>query len=397
MLYFAHQIKASDRVLEVMRKRGVSLLAGETRTGKTRVAIRVAELSKAKHVLVLTKKAAIAGWTSELEAVKPKTRFTVTNYEQAAKLADDFDLLVLDESHNLGRPGKPSKRFKIIRTLAYKKPLLCLSGTPMVETKLSIYYQFALPQYSPFKTFKSFYRFFDEYGLPSRIRVNGYFVEQYVKAKPELLAVIEPYIITLTQDKAGIAHKAIDKVHEIELLPATIALLEQIKTDKVATIAGVEYGFDSDMGERAALHQLEAGAVKLGNKFIMLPNTELVDYIRKEFGDKPSVAVMCHYHSTREKIKQHLPNVQIYSSNAHAEGVDLSHYEHFIIANSAYSGAKFVQRRDRIVNINRTSKAVVHHLVAKKQLSAAVYAAVCKKHDFNLELYRHYARTATTV
>ena len=61
MSYLPHQITTSDKALAVLRQRGVCLIAGLPRTGKTRTAIRVAELSKAEMILVVTKKAAIEG------------------------------------------------------------------------------------------------------------------------------------------------------------------------------------------------------------------------------------------------------------------------------------------------------------------------------------------------
>lgn len=388
MSYLPHQITASDKVLAVLRQRGLCLLAGETRTGKTRSAIRVAELSKCERILVLTKKQAIPGWRSELAAVQPVKRYTVANYEQCHKLSGDYDLLILDESHNFGNRGKPTQRFKAVRAIAYKLPLLCLSGTPSVESLLSFYYQFGVSRFSPFQH-RSFYEFFREYGLPDQMRLHGRFVETYKKAnKDKLFPIVQPYMVKLTQDQAGITHKAQDKVHRIPLSVGTTALLAALKEDKVATVAGRTIALDTEAKERAYLHQIESGAVKIDEQLVMLPNTEFVDYIRATWGDSPDVAVMCHYQATVKKVRQHLPNVHVYSSDGHAEGVNLSHYKHFVILNTGYSGAKHIQRRDRIVNIKRTTEAVVHILVAAGQLSEAVYKAVSKKHDFNLQMYR---------
>lgn len=388
MTYLPHQVATADKVLAVLKKRGVCLLAGETRTGKTRTAIRALELSGAENILVLTKKQAISGWESELAAVQPTKRYTVVNYEQAHKLVPEYHVVVLDESHNFGNRGKPTQRFKAVRALAYHVPLLCLSGTPSVESLLSYYYQFGVSQYSPFNKYPNFYHFFNVWGVPSFIRLHGRQVETYSKAKPALLDVVKPYIVPLTQQQAGIVHTAQDVVHEVELHPQTLTWLATLKEDKVATIAGHDIVLDTDAKERVVLHQIESGAVKLNNTLEMLPNTEMVDYIKATWGDSPDIAIMCHYHATREKVAQHLPHCHVYSSDGHAEGVNLSHYAHFIILNSGYSGAKFVQRRDRIVNLKRDTPAIVHHIVAKGQLSAAVYKVVSKKHDFNLSLYR---------
>lgn len=387
MSYLPHQVEASDKVYAVLKEYGLCLLAGETRTGKTRTAIRTAELTKCQRILVLTKKQAIPGWLSELEAVKTTKNYTVTNYEQARKLKPEYDFVILDESHNFASRGKPTQRYLAVKALGYSTPLLCLSGTPSVESLLGFYYQFGVTQYTPFKH-KTFYDFFRQYGQQHLIKLHGRWVETYSKAKPELMDAVLPYIVKLTQDQAGIKYKAQDIVHRVQLLPETLALIAKLKEDKVGTLAGQVVAFESDALERVTLHQIESGAVKIEDKLYELPNNEMVDYIRDNFGDDPSIAVMCHFHATRMKVEKHLPNVHIYSSDGHAEGVNLSHYKHFIILNSGYSGAKFIQRRDRIVNLKRTTEAKVHHIIANGQLSEHVYKAVSQKHNFNLAMYR---------
>lgn len=386
--YLPHQVAASDKVLSVLRQKGLCLLAGETRTGKTRSAIRVAELSKARAILVLTKKQAIPGWESELAAVNPTKDYTVINYEQVHKQSARFDLVILDESHNFGNRGKPTRRFTQARQLTQELPMLCLSGTPSVESLLGFYYQFGLTKFSPFNSCKNFYDFFRKYGVPSPKRMHGRWVETYSKANDNLFPVVQPYIVKLTQAQAGITHTAQDKLHRVKLSASTQQLIQTVKEDGVVTVAGREIAMESEAKERAFLHQLESGAVKDNDELLELPNTEMIDYIRDTWGDHDGIAIMCHYHATRMKVQKLLPNCHVYSSDGHAEGVNLSHYKHFIILNSGYSGAKFIQRRDRIVNINRKTQAIVHHIVAKGQLSEAVYKAVSQKRDFNLAMYR---------
>ena len=104
---------------------------------------------------------------------------------------------------------------------------------------------------------------------------------------------------------------------------------------------------------------------------------------------------MAHFRSTREKLRQHFPKATIYSSVAHAEGVDLSGCDHLVIVNTCYSGAKHIQRRDRVVNLNRKTEAVVHHIVCEGGISPVVYNAVSRKHDFNLKMYRELRNEGT--
>jgi hypothetical protein len=124
----------------------------------------------------------------------------------------------------------------------------------------------------------------------------------------------------------------------------------------------------------------------------MQPNQEIIDYCMHHFGDNPDVAYFTHWRSTREKFAGHFKQAQLFSSIAHAEGVDMSHMKHMVIVNTAYSGAKFAQLRERVVNMNRTTKALVHHIVTNGGVSKAVYNAVSAKKDFNLAAFRRARR-----
>lgn len=55
---------------------------------------------------------------------------------------------------------------------------------------------------------------------------------------------------------------------------------------------------------------------------------------------------------------------------------------------SGYSGAKFIQRRDRIVNIKGSNTTIVNHILVKGAISEQVYKQVSKKEDFNNSTYQ---------
>ena len=381
-----HQIAAGEQLVAVLKQHGVVYLQGEPRVGKTRTVFYAVNKLPVQRVLFITKKNAIPGIESEAKVCTK--HLTITNYEQAHNFhPNDHDLVVVDEAHNIGRVGKPSLRFKKLRALAWEKPVILLSGTPFVESPGSAFYQFGITKYTPLK-FKTFYDFFRTHGIPSPSFFHGRQIEQYKKYQPTLLPSLEPYVVRLTQAEAGITALAQDVLHSFKLSQDTLDLIEHVKVGGVIKVQGQTLAFESDMAIRTAIHQIEAGALLHEGKIFLFDNTEMVDYVRQHFGDAPDVAVMSHFRSTRAKVAAHLPNVHVYSSDGHAEGVNLSHYKHFVILNTGYSGAKHIQRRDRGTLMGLTEERQVHHLVAKGQLSEKVYAAVSKKHDFNLALFK---------
>ena len=119
-----------------------------------------------------------------------------------------------------------------------------------------------------------------------------------------------------------------------------------------------------------------------------LPNCEVMAYLKRKFKDSEKVGFMAHYRSTRQKLANYFKHAQVFSSNAHAEGVDLSHLDHFVIVNSDFSGAKFIQRRERCTNINRQTPVIVHHITTDYGISKSVYDTLITKKDFTLSLYR---------
>lgn len=396
---YDYQLEFADKCWPILKERGYVYLAGKPRSGKTLTAILIAEKSDSiRNVLVLTKKAAISGWHKFIHPGL-KHKYFVTNYEQVGTFKcgmyklklkpEDFDLVIIDESHNLGVVGKPTNRIKVIRKLCYNMPHIHLSGTAIVESPNSIFHQMCISKYNPFR-YNNFYEFFSVYGVPYYIKIAGVDRAQYDKHKPELLAEINKFTVYMTQEDAGISSdvQAVDIVHYITLNDETKALYNTLQRDQIIPIGGRELVCDSIMKLRTSLHMMESGVAKIGNDYIDLGNREKINYVLEKFGDKKDVGIMAHFIGERNILEGIFTKAKIYSSNAHSEGVDLSHLKSFIIFSSDYSGSKFIQRRERIINTEGSNTLEVHHLLVRKAISDQVYRRVSKKQDFNNQTYK---------
>lgn len=388
-----HQIEKAKECLEVINKLGIVYLQGSPRAGKTLTSILVAEqLEDVKRVLVLTKKNAISGFKKFISD-DLKCSYHITNYEQAKKLnKDDYDFIILDESHSLGAFPKPSLRTKAIRELAYDKRVILLSGTAIVESPSGIYHQCFITKYNPFD-FKNFYAFHREWGIPASQFIAGRELKLYNKTKPKLIEEINKFSVFLTQKDAGINLQATDELHYIDLDDRTKKMYNHLQKNKIIKFYDVnneviELICDSTMKLRTSLHSLEGGTVKMNDKYYEVGNLEKIEYIKKHFGDTADISIMSHFVHERELLKKHFKNAVIYSSNANAEGVCLAHSKHFIIYSSDYSGAKHIQRRERIININGSNTLKVIFLLVKSAISQQVYAATSKKLDFNNAMFK---------
>lgn len=385
-----HQVEFSQKLYDKLKEYGFVYLAGKPRSGKTLTAILACEKcnNNINNILVLTKKNAIEGWAKTINAYKPNKKFYVTNYEQASKLKPEYDLVIIDESHNIGTFPKPSLRWRYIKNITKNIPHIHLSGTAIIESPSSIYHQMNISKYTPFP-FRSFYEWHSYYGKPYVKHISGRAINMYDKVQPHLFNLIDKFTIYMTQEDAGISSdlQAQDELHYIELSKETKELYNDLQKKRYKVYNDIEIIGDTTMKLRIALHQIEGGAIKVGDKYYDLGNTEKIDYIKKNFGDTKDIGIMCHFVGEANKLRKHFKKANIYSSSAHAEGVDLSHLKHFIIYSADYSGAKFVQRRERIVNVNGSNSLKVHHLLVKKAISEQVYKLTSNKMDFNDSTY----------
>jgi len=316
-----HQVKAAEKLYILIKKYGYAYLQGQPRSGKTYTAILVAEMSKAKNILVLTKKKAIEGWMKFTSLPSITKNYTVTNYEQVSKLKPIYDLVIVDESHNIGSFPKPTQRYKNIRKLCWNLPHLHLSGTAIVESPASIYHQMSISKYNPFKEFRNFYDFHRKWGIPKFKWIAGREIKDYSVTKPELLDYIDYFMVYMTQEEAGIDVQVEDKVHYVELDKRTKELYNKLQKDRIVTITfyektdfGInsgdydridyEYVADTVMKLRIALHQIEGGTLKLDkDKVIWLGNIEKIDYIKRNFDLSKKIGVMCHFKEEQSLIK----------------------------------------------------------------------------------------------
>lgn len=388
-----HQIEKSKDCLEIINNMGMCYLQGLPRSGKTLTSILVAEqLEDVKNILVLTKKNAISGW-EKFHKLMTKN-YKITNYEQIGKLnKQDYDFVIIDESHNLSAFPKPSGRTKLIKDLAYDKKVILLSGTAIVESPSGIYHQCYITKYSPFSEFKSFYQFHKEWGLPYEKFIAGRNLKFYDKCKPEIVEEINKFSVYMTQKDANINIEAEDELHYIDLEERTKKIYNHLQKKKVVSVYDVNGKIikivcDSTMKLKVSLHSLEGGTIKCEDEYIEIGNLEKINYIKKHFEDSFDTVIMSHFVGERELLKKHFKKAQILSSMANSQGIDCSHAKHFIVYSESYSGSHHIQLRERIINVNGSKTNKVIYLLVKNGISDQVYKVTSNKKNFNDSLYR---------
>lgn len=382
-----HQLSKSAEAFKVFQEKGIVYIAGKPRSGKTYTSILTLEKSKKiKKVLVLTKKAAIEGWLKF--TTLSDIDFTVTNYEQIKKVTGPFDACIIDEAHNLGTVGKPSQRVKDIRKVCYDLPTILLSGTAIVESSNSIYHQCCVTKFSPFNQYSSFYKFFSVYGIPSVLHLHGRQIAQYKKAKPELLTEVDKFTIYMDQKDAGITVEAEDVLHYVTLNDETKAMYKQLEKDDLIIIQDRELVCDSTMKLRTSLHMMESGGAKIGDDYLDLGNREKVEYLKANFTLDKHTVILAHFIFEQQLLRELFPLCTVESATSKAEGVSYAWAKEFILFSSGYSGSKYIQRRERIIDVQGSNTTKVHHIIVKNAISDQVQKAVRVKEDFNNKTYK---------
>jgi len=375
-----YQEELSTQAIAILKQYGIVYLAMEERTGKTLTAIRTAEKSPAKTVLVVTKKAAVKGWADTLGAYKPTIAFTVSTYGSLHKVVGKFDLVICDEAHNYisGYP-KASSTHKKLRPFTYRSPVIYLSATPHAQGYQMLFNQFSLTKYSPWAEYHNFYKWFADYGKPFSIEINGFDVAQYTRVHEDKVRQdVAHLFITKTRAELGFEHEPEDKLHYIQLSQVTKEVYNFLLKKKWVEFKAGKLVCESMSKLRYALHMLEGGTMKLDSGAVTLANTEKVDYIMQHWGDSPELVIMYNYVQEELKLKEHFKHALILQATRYAEGVDLHKYKHLVVYSQDFSTARHTQRRARQCNLHRNEAITVHFLLVSKAVSEQVYKCVSR-------------------
>jgi len=429
MTPYEYQLKIAKEAYTVLQRYGLVFFAMEERTGKTLASIVLAEMTIRKNVLVVTKKGGLMGekeknyktakegWFGTLNAyatligkhqwlTNDGTLFTVVNYHgihtkyktPASKTAYKlnfkkgiYDLIILDESHNyLSAYPKVGVIWKSIRKLTDGLPVIYLSATPNAQGYQLLFNQLRLSNWSPFKAYKDFYRWFEYYGIPSKVRTAYGLQETYKKCKVSAWEEVKHLFITYTRKELGFEHEPNDVLHYVELDKPTKELYNKATEELILPIPQVEEGIllDSSMKERTSLHMLEGGVAKNGDDYYVLNNDEKIQAILRDFGDSEYNYIMYHYKAEHTKLEKYFKNTRLLQATSNAEGVDLSMYKIGIIYSQDWSTARHSQRRARQANKNRKEPINVHYYLVKDAISDQVYDTVSiNKTNFIDSLY----------
>ena len=398
-----YQERLSTEASKILNRTKIVALVFEVRTGKTITSFLTADKVGAKSVLFITKKKVILSETiiNDYNLVNPSFELMQINYESVHKInANDYDLIILDESHNLGAFPKPSKRTKQIKQIVGNKKLILLSGTITPESYSQIYHQFWISEFTPFVE-KSFYKWAKNYVNVSKKKINGFDVNDYTNANENLIRqTISKHVISFTQKEAGFTSKVNEFVLTVPMKKLTYDLVKKIEKDKV--FEGANGGVilaDTPVKMMQKVHQIFSGTIKLENGTATTIDTSKGDFIKERFKGL-KIGIFYKYKQELKLLQEVYGNelttdlkefnttdkniaLQIVSGR---EGISLKMADNLVYFNIDHSANSYWQSRDRMTTKERSVNDVFW-IFSKGGIEEKIYKQVLQKKSFTTKHY----------
>jgi hypothetical protein len=398
-----YQIDIANRAVAILKGKQIVYISMEVRTGKTLTALETAKLYGVNKVLFLTKKKAISSIIGDYEDFGYTFELTVINDESMHKIEHpyEYDLIIHDEHHRFGSIPKPGMSTKLYKKLFSSKPMVFLSGTMSPESFSQVYHQFWVSDYSPFKEYKSFYRWADDYVFKFQKKINGFMVNDYSKGNEDrIMSAIAPYVITFTQEQAGFSTEIEEEILYVEMSDMTKSIVKKLEKDLVVDGKLNTILADTPVKLMQKLHQLWSGTVKFENGDSMVLDTTKAKVIWSRFaGNKIGIfyKFKAELDALKEVFKDNLTTdidefnstrkciaLQIVSGR---EGVSLKNADYLVFYNIDFSATSYWQARDRGTFLGR-KRNQIYWIFSSGGIEDKILRAVKSKKKYTLNVFK---------
>jgi hypothetical protein len=393
-----YQVTLSDQIFDRLRDFGLAYLAAGVRTGKTHTSLEAAKKFGAKKVLFLTKIIALKSITDDYIAGQYPFEIKIINHQSMHKIEGDFDLLIIDEAHQHSAFPQPSNSTKDIRKKYGHLPMILMSGTPTPESFSQWYHQFYLSNKSPFYKYVNFYRWADEFVKKYQVNLGYGIVNKYDKAiKEKIDPIINPYLLTFTQQEAGFKSKITEHVLEVEMQPKTYEMIETLKSDFVIIGKTDTVTADSGVKLMSKIHQMGSGTIILDSgKGVTIDKTK-AQFVKAYFS-RQKIGIFYKFKQEWELLKEifgdDLTNdlnefnttgkniaLQIQSGR---EGISLKLADCLVFFSIDFSAVSFWQGTARTQTIDRL-ETDVYWIFSKNTLDQGIYKRVMGKKKYTTQ------------
>lgn len=402
-----YQIELSDKAVQKLQQYKIVYLAMEVRTGKTLTSLATAYKFGAKNVLFVTKKKAISDITKQCEELNYPIKVIVINYEQLHNIEYGWDLVIVDEAHSLGAFPLPSNRAKELKRICVATPIIYLSGTPTPESYSQIYHQFWISQFSPFKDFKTFYKWANEFVDIQKKWIGGRAHNDYSNADHVLIDGYTNHLfLNFTQMDAGFESLVQENILYVKMEESTYKVANMLRKDRIVTNKeGQTVIADTGAKMMGKLHQIYSGSVIVDEpeRIAKAFDYTKAEFIKEYFKGK-KIAIFYKFAAELailnfvlgEEITfdaEHFNNgkCNIFASQivSGREGINLSSADALVFYNIDFSATSYWQARARLQTKDREKDAQIYWIFSEGGIEDKIYKAVCDKKDYTLSHFKN--------
>ena len=407
----SYQMRIANDANEVLNRKGFVYLAMQVRTGKTITALETCKLFGAKRVLFITKIKAFRSIEDDYFnfGYIPHFDITIINKESVHKIeTNDFDIVVCDEAHGLfGTYPKPNEFTKTYRKRFFEIPAILLSGTMSPESYSQLFHQFWICKFAPFKEYKNFYKWANDY-VDITEKYLGYAkVKDYSNArKKDFWHHIRYHIITFTQAEANFTTNVKEVILEVEMKPITYKIIDKLHKDLVVKSSDDKLILaDTGVKLQAKHLQLCSGTVKFECGESRVIDDTKACFIKHKFQGK-KIGIFYKFKEELQMLKNVFKdelttclnefnnsskNIALQFQSGR-EGISLKNADYLVALNIDFSAVTYFQFKDRMTTMDRKentlywifSKAGVENSIYKRVLDKKDYTLSCFRKDFNI-------------
>jgi hypothetical protein len=418
-----YQKSLVEKAINIIHKQRMVYLAMETRTGKTPVSIMAASYIANEignpSILFSTKKSAMKSihdtYTCLADDNPDLAGISLEIVSMDSLHRVDYQpnrVLIIDEAHGIGAYPKPSKRAISLAGLSRDCIVIYLSATPTPESYSQIYHQLwaARSKSGLIYGYKNFYAWARDYVKVTERRIAaGRVIKDYSHAyKDKIVPYLDDLTVSITQKDAGFKqHHVEEHIYWIPMPLDVMQWVKQLKKDRIITINGKEITAPSAVSVMSKHHQLCSGTVITDSGEGILVSTHKLDKIRFLMAMYPKIAIFYKYIAEHDALVKMLGDrvtedpdefeaspdkVFIGQYLSKREGLSLYSADAIVFYNIDFAYVSYIQAKNRIMNLNRTKKAVLVWLFTKGGIEQDVYDVVKGKKNFTESYYKKKER-----
>jgi hypothetical protein len=211
---------------------------------------------------------------------------------------------------------------------------------------------------------------------------------------------MKPYMINYSQEEAGFITQVTEEILEVEMKPATQAIIKKLQRDLV--IEGKEETILADTPVKLMMkvHQLSSGTIKFESGNSMVIDTTKAEFIKEQFaGCKIGIFYKFkeEFNALKEVFGDSLTTelsvfedtdkniaLQIVSGR---EGISLKKADYLVYYNIDFSATSYWQSKDRMTTKDRAFNHV-YWVFSKGGIEYEIYKAVTKKKDYTVNHFK---------